>query len=79
MAGSVGLGLVWAAAMVGTLAATLASSRSRGALSQLHAATAPGVRGGQFFGPDGGGERRGDVTEVRPSREAPDPSAAHRA
>jgi NAD(P)-dependent dehydrogenase (short-subunit alcohol dehydrogenase family) len=44
----------------------------QGALPQLYAATAPGVRGGQFFGPEGRGERRGDVTEVHPSREAAD-------
>jgi hypothetical protein len=30
---------------------------------------------GQFFGPDGRGERRGDITEVHPSREAADPAA----
>ncbi|UOE43792.1 oxidoreductase [Agromyces larvae] len=50
----------------------------QGALPQLHAATAPGVRGGQFFGPRGAGERRGEVTEVHPSREAADPAAAQR-
>jgi hypothetical protein len=47
----------------------------QGALPQLYAAAAPGVRGGQFFGPEGRGERRGDVTEVHPSREAADPAA----
>lgn len=43
-----------------------------GALPQLHAATAAGVQGGDFYGPDGRGERRGHVTSVRPSREAAD-------
>ena len=50
----------------------------RGALPQLFAATAPGVRGGQFFGPAGFREIRGDVVEVRPSREAADPAVGRR-
>lgn len=44
----------------------------RGALPQVHAATAPGLRGGEFFGPSGFLEMRGNVTEVRPSAEASD-------
>lgn len=44
----------------------------QGALPQLHAATAPGVRGGQFFGPGRFRETRGRVTEVRASAEATD-------
>ncbi|MGK5684280.1 oxidoreductase [Actinoplanes sp. URMC 104] len=50
----------------------------RGALPQLHAATAPGVAGGQFFGPSGPFETRGRVTEVRPSRQAADPATGRR-
>lgn len=50
----------------------------RGALPQLYAATAPGVRGGQFFGPSGPGETRGRVTEVRASAEASDPAVGQR-
>ena len=50
----------------------------RGALPQLHAATAQGVRGGQFFGPSGLREIRGPVTEVRPSAEAADPAVGRR-
>ncbi|MBP2477744.1 NAD(P)-dependent dehydrogenase (short-subunit alcohol dehydrogenase family) [Crossiella equi] len=50
----------------------------RGVLPQLYAATAPGVRGGQFFGPSGKGEQRGHVAEVRPSTEAADPTAGTR-
>ncbi len=50
----------------------------RGALPQLHAATAPGVRGGQFFGPAGFRELRGPATEVPPSREAADPAVGRR-
>jgi NAD(P)-dependent dehydrogenase (short-subunit alcohol dehydrogenase family) len=48
----------------------------RGALPELYAATAPGVQGGQFFGPDGRGERRGEVTTVKPSSGAADPAVA---
>jgi NAD(P)-dependent dehydrogenase (short-subunit alcohol dehydrogenase family) len=50
----------------------------QGALPQLRAATDPGVRGGQFFGPAGLWETRGRVTEARLSREAADPAAGKR-
>lgn len=50
----------------------------RGTLPQLYAATAPGVRGGQFFGPSGLLEMRGRVTEVPPSAEAADPAVGRR-
>ncbi|MGK3202807.1 oxidoreductase [Amycolatopsis sp. MEPSY49] len=50
----------------------------RGALPQLHAATAAGVRGGQFFGPAGLAETRGRVTEARLSRDAADPAIGRR-
>lgn len=50
----------------------------RGTLPQLHAATAPGVRGGQFFGPSGLWETRGRVAEARLSREAADPAVGRR-
>ncbi|WFE24522.1 oxidoreductase [Solwaraspora sp. WMMD937] len=43
-----------------------------GARPQLYAATAPGVRGGQFFGPRGFQEIHGPVTEVRASAQARD-------
>ncbi|MEW1796270.1 oxidoreductase [Streptomyces niveus] len=45
-----------------------------GARSQLHAATAPGVRGGQFYGPSGFKEFRGPVALTRPNPEAADPA-----
>jgi NAD(P)-dependent dehydrogenase (short-subunit alcohol dehydrogenase family) len=51
---------------------------ARGALPQLHAATAPDVRGGQFFGPAGPGETRGRVTEVGASAHARDPEVGRR-
>ncbi|WP_055694593.1 oxidoreductase [Streptomyces prasinopilosus] len=50
----------------------------QGALPQLRAATDPGARGGQFFGPSGFGETRGRVTEARLSREAADPAVGRR-
>ncbi|GIJ35245.1 oxidoreductase [Micromonospora sediminimaris] len=50
----------------------------RGALPQLRAATEPGVRGGQFFGPSGLWETRGRVTEARLSREAASPAVGKR-
>ncbi|KAA9376986.1 SDR family NAD(P)-dependent oxidoreductase [Microbispora cellulosiformans] len=50
----------------------------RGALPQLFAATAPGVRGGQFFGPSGLFEMRGRVVEVSPSAHAADPTVGRR-
>ncbi|MFB6782578.1 oxidoreductase [Streptomyces sp. NPDC056352] len=57
----------------------LQSSGKRGALPQLHAATAPGVRGGQFFGPSGFKEVRGrSVKETRPGVEAADPGTGRR-
>ncbi|MCC9742553.1 oxidoreductase [Streptomyces sp. MNU89] len=56
----------------------LTQPAERGALPQLFAATAPGVRGGQFFGPSGPWELRGDVTEVRPSTEAAAPATGQR-
>jgi NAD(P)-dependent dehydrogenase (short-subunit alcohol dehydrogenase family) len=51
---------------------------AQGALPQLRAATEPGVRGGEFFGPSGLWETRGRVTEARLSREAADPAVGTR-
>jgi NAD(P)-dependent dehydrogenase (short-subunit alcohol dehydrogenase family) len=45
--------------VVGALAAPLSQSADKGALPTLRAATDPGVLGGQYFGPDGSGERKG--------------------
>jgi NAD(P)-dependent dehydrogenase (short-subunit alcohol dehydrogenase family) len=50
----------------------------QGTLPQLRAATDPGVRGGQFFGPAGLWETRGRVTEAKLSREAADPVVGRR-
>jgi len=40
-------------------------SADRGALPQLYAATAPGVRSGEFYGPSGPGQLRGAPKRVR--------------
>lgn len=49
----------------------------RGVLPQLYAATAPDVRGGDFFGPDGLGEVYGrGVRRATPSAAAQDPATA---
>ncbi|MEU4329913.1 oxidoreductase [Nonomuraea dietziae] len=53
-------------------------SVEQGALPQLRAATEPGVRGGQFFGPSRLRETWGPVTEARLSREAADPAVGKR-
>ncbi len=58
--------------------AVIAQSAERGALPQLYAATAPGVRGGQFYGPSGFQEMRGDPVEVQPALEARDPQIGRR-
>jgi len=60
--------------LIAAIGTVITQSAERGAQPQLHAATAPEVRGGQFFGPSGFREIRGDVTEVRPSAEAADPA-----
>ncbi|MEA2436940.1 MAG: hypothetical protein QOF65_1496 [Thermoleophilaceae bacterium] len=58
--------------------AIFAQKPERGALPQLYAATAPDVRGGQFFGPGGFQEMRGDPTEVQAVPEAHDPEIGRR-
>jgi NAD(P)-dependent dehydrogenase (short-subunit alcohol dehydrogenase family) len=50
----------------------------RGVLPQLYAATAPNLRSGQFFGPDGWRELRGYPTTVRPDPAAEDTDTARR-
>jgi NAD(P)-dependent dehydrogenase (short-subunit alcohol dehydrogenase family) len=58
--------------------ALLAQSAEDGALPQLYAATAPGVQGGEFFGPDGFRETRGRPTTVRATSRANDPELGRR-
>jgi NAD(P)-dependent dehydrogenase (short-subunit alcohol dehydrogenase family) len=56
----------------------MAQPAARGALPQLYAATAPQVRGGQFYGPSGSGELRGSPKLVEASGEARDPALGDR-
>ncbi|WP_068923865.1 oxidoreductase [Planobispora rosea] len=64
--------------VVARLGLLVTQSVEQGALPQLRAATEPGVRGGQFFGPSRLWETRGPVTEARLSREAADPAVGKR-
>ena len=56
----------------------LAQNADQGALPSLYAATAPGVEGGMFIGPDGPFEARGRPTEVKPVRRARDEETGRR-
>ena len=58
--------------------ALVAQSAERGALPQLYAATAPGVEGGEFYGPDGFRELRGAPTRVRTAPRAGDEELGRR-
>ncbi|PJN31579.1 short-chain dehydrogenase [Streptomyces sp. CB02959] len=62
----------------GPLLAPLAQPPQQGALSQLYAATAPEVKGGEFIGPDGFAELRGAPTQVQLSTAAADPHTGRR-
>ena len=67
------------AQLMGRLFSVLATQPTeQGALNQLHAATAPDVQGGDFFGPSGSGERKGEVARVTASKEAQDPVVGKR-
>lgn len=48
----------------------VAQPQAAGALPSLYAATAPDVRAGEYFGPDGIGETRGSPTRVQPAGRA---------
>ena len=69
-------GLMKAALRIGNR--LLAQPPERGALPTLYAATAPGVEGGEYFGPDGTQELRGYPTRVSAIREANDPEVGRR-
>lgn len=56
----------------------IAQTAEMGALPILYAATAPGLAGGSYVGPDGRGEQRGYPTLVRASDRAQDAAAARR-
>jgi NAD(P)-dependent dehydrogenase (short-subunit alcohol dehydrogenase family) len=53
-------------------------SEAQGALPQLYAATAPDVKGGEYFGPNGIGESRGYPKRVDSSSASKDTEAASR-
>jgi NAD(P)-dependent dehydrogenase (short-subunit alcohol dehydrogenase family) len=64
-----------AAQMMGRIFSAIATQPTeQGALNQLHAATAPGGHGGDFYGPSVSGERKGNVARVEASKEATDPA-----
>lgn len=50
----------------------MSQSADMGALPTLRAATDPGVRGGQYYGPDGIGEQRGHPKPVQSSKQSHD-------
>jgi NAD(P)-dependent dehydrogenase (short-subunit alcohol dehydrogenase family) len=56
----------------------LAQSAAMGALPELFAATDPAAQSGQFIGPDGRNEMKGNPTVVRPVASAEDPATARR-
>jgi NAD(P)-dependent dehydrogenase (short-subunit alcohol dehydrogenase family) len=56
----------------------VAQSGEMGALPELYAATAPGLEGGTYVGPDGVGEQRGHPKPVSPNRAARDETTARR-
>jgi NAD(P)-dependent dehydrogenase (short-subunit alcohol dehydrogenase family) len=55
-----------------------AQSAERGALPTLYAATAPGVQGGDYYGPDGRAEMRGFPKKVEAIPDAYDPEIGRR-
>ncbi|MEV0900523.1 oxidoreductase [Actinoplanes sp. NPDC049802] len=55
-----------------------AQSAEAGALPSLHAATAPDVRSGDLYGPDGFGERRGKPAKAEIAPQGRDDDAARR-
>ena len=56
----------------------VAQSAERGALPTLYAATAPGIEGGDYYGPDGRGEMRGFPKKVEAIPAAYDPDIGGR-
>jgi hypothetical protein len=56
----------------------VAQPPERGALPTLYAATAPGVTGGSYYGPDGPWEMRGQPKLVKAIADAYDPEIGAR-
>jgi len=59
-------------------AGMMSQSAEMGALPQLYAATAPGLAGGSYIGPNGFLELTGHPKQVTPTKTARDVGAAHR-
>ena len=55
-----------------------AQNAAQGALPTLYAATAPDVKGGDYYGPDGFQELRGRPTKVKVIAEGSDPAVGRR-
>jgi NAD(P)-dependent dehydrogenase (short-subunit alcohol dehydrogenase family) len=68
----------WRATAVSLGARLVGQSAAHGALPLLYAATAPGVHGGDYYGPGGPTSMRGHPTLVAPPRRALDPELAAR-
>jgi len=68
----------WEAAIMRLTNAVFAQSAEMGALPSLYAATAPGVAGGAFIGPDGPGGARGYPRIVSASARATDTDSQRR-
>jgi hypothetical protein len=64
--------------VLGVLTRIAGQSSPMGALPTLFAATAPGVHGGEYFGPSGPGESRGYPTRVEYSAASHDRAVAQR-
>lgn len=64
--------------ILGSFFRLLGQDGAAGALPTLYAATAPGVRGGEFYGPGGPGQLRGRPVPVTPAPQALDPLTARR-
>ena len=60
------------------LASALAQTDDMGALPLEYAATVPGVKGGQYIGPDGLSEIKGHPTVVQPRAKALDQGKARK-
>lgn len=65
-------------AMVVRILPFMRQSASRGALPTLYAATAPSAKGGEYYGPDGFQEFRGNPVKIDGPRQSKDTAAAKR-
>ena len=73
-----GMGRSFRARLTGLIFPLFAQSAAAGALPTLYAATAPDAESGAYYGPQGGGERRGPPGPARMSDAAQDEATARR-